>query len=134
MRFRTGRRLCGVHARRSACIPKALRYIGTQRMLSRIDWSSMAENDAAVEIIRCTIAGASEASVRSSCMMNGLNVDDDVNKLRDRLMRFEIRTRFGDDKAMWDPVQDVASQMSAVTAASNNQAAVEGNTVSIIAK
>ncbi|CAB0029149.1 unnamed protein product [Trichogramma brassicae] len=94
------------------------------QMLSRIDWSSMAENDA-VEIIRCTIAGASEASVRSSCMMNGLNVDDDVNKLRDRLMRFEIRTRFGDDKAMWDPVQDVASQMSAVTAASNNQAAVE---------
>ncbi|CAB0029795.1 unnamed protein product [Trichogramma brassicae] len=57
--------------------------------------------------------------------MNGLNVDDDVNKLRDRLMRFEIRTRFGDDKAMWDPVQDVASQMSAVTAASNNRAAVE---------
>ncbi|CAB0039260.1 unnamed protein product [Trichogramma brassicae] len=24
--------LCGVHARRSACIPKALRYIGTQRV------------------------------------------------------------------------------------------------------
>ncbi|CAB0033046.1 unnamed protein product [Trichogramma brassicae] len=94
------------------------------QMLSRIDWSSMAENDA-VEIIRCTIAGASEASVRSSCMMNGLNVDDDMNKLRDRLMRFEIRARFGDDKAMWDPVQDVASQMPAGTVASNNQAAVE---------
>ncbi|CAB0039259.1 unnamed protein product [Trichogramma brassicae] len=58
-------------------------------------------------------------------MMNGLNVDDDVNKLRDRLMRFEIRTRFGDDKAMWDPVQDVASQRPAGTVASNNQAAVE---------
>ncbi|CAB0029150.1 unnamed protein product [Trichogramma brassicae] len=24
--------LCGVHARRSACIPKALRFIGTQRV------------------------------------------------------------------------------------------------------
>ncbi|CAB0042212.1 unnamed protein product [Trichogramma brassicae] len=103
---------------------ETLNLLSSKKMLSRIDWSSMAENDA-VEIIRCTIAGASEASVRSSCMMNGLNVDDDVNKLRDRLMRFEIRTRFGDDKAMWDPVQDVASQMSAVTAASNNQAAVE---------
>ncbi|CAB0033547.1 unnamed protein product [Trichogramma brassicae] len=57
--------------------------------------------------------------------MNGLNVDDDVNKLRDRLTRFEIRTRFGDDKAMWDPVQDVASQRPAGSVASNNQAAVE---------
>ncbi|CAB0042366.1 unnamed protein product [Trichogramma brassicae] len=94
------------------------------QMLSRIDWSSMAENDAD-EIIRCTIAGASEASVRSSCMMNGLNVDDDVDKLRDRLTQFEIRTRFGDDKAMWDPVQDVASQRPAGSVASNNQAAVE---------
>ncbi|CAB0038364.1 unnamed protein product [Trichogramma brassicae] len=57
--------------------------------------------------------------------MNGLNVDDDVDKLRDRLTRFEIRTRFGDDKAMWDPVQDVASQRPAGSVASNNQAAVE---------
>ncbi|CAB0028812.1 unnamed protein product, partial [Trichogramma brassicae] len=55
----------------------------------------------------------------------GLNVDDDVDKLRDRLTRFEIRTRFGDDKAMWDPVQDVASQRPAGSVASNNQAAVE---------
>uniref|UniRef100_A0ABD2WBS4 RNA-directed DNA polymerase n=1 Tax=Trichogramma kaykai TaxID=54128 RepID=A0ABD2WBS4_9HYME len=94
------------------------------QMLGRIDWSLMSENDA-VEIIRCTIAGASEASVRSSCMMNGLNVDDEVERLRDRLTRFEIRSRFGEDRAMWDPVRDLASQRRPEIVANNNQAVVE---------
>uniref|UniRef100_A0ABD2WNZ3 RNA-directed DNA polymerase n=1 Tax=Trichogramma kaykai TaxID=54128 RepID=A0ABD2WNZ3_9HYME len=94
------------------------------QILGRISWTSIAENDA-VEIIRCSIAGASEASVRSSCVMNGLNVGDEIDRLRDRLTRFEIRARFGDDRAMWDPSRDWASQGPPEVIINKNQAAVD---------
>uniref|UniRef100_A0ABD2W1D5 Integrase catalytic domain-containing protein n=1 Tax=Trichogramma kaykai TaxID=54128 RepID=A0ABD2W1D5_9HYME len=57
--------------------------------------------------------------------MNGLNVGDEVDRLRDRLTRFEIRARFGDDKAMWDPSRDLASQGPPEVIINKNQAAVD---------
>ncbi|KAL7290750.1 hypothetical protein TKK_0015500 [Trichogramma kaykai] len=94
------------------------------QILDRIDWTSIAENDA-VEMIRSTIAGASEACLRSSCMMNGLNVGDEIDRLRDRLTRFEIYARFREDRAMWDPSRDLASQGPPEAVINDNQAAVD---------